>query len=209
MAGETAGMVGILLHSRTQRQNPNELQPVCRVSQAVMSERRRGSNELRRAIAAILALLSLLLLPRGLACRRVDLRPLGFSRSPQRFLPAQSLRTIGRAVGSRILPPDSHCAAAADYARTQFSDSSATSTGTRNARKPAPGIRPRGHREECYCAAAPFDGRHWFVRKSRTVRRETGQLRRKTVAKFGALAPTGIPDRAQSRSYDALAQRCR
>jgi hypothetical protein len=34
-------------------------------------------------------------------------------------------------------------------------------------------------------------------------------LRRKTVAKFGALAPTGIPDRAQSRSHDALAQRCR
>jgi hypothetical protein len=50
------------------------------------------------------------------------------------------MRRGSGAVGSRILPSDVDRAAAADYTRTRFPDSSATSTGTRNARKPAPGI---------------------------------------------------------------------
>src|SRR6516164_3955253 len=76
----------------------------------------------------------------GWRCRRMDLQPLGFSRYSQRFLPSQSRRTIGGAVGSRILPSDVDSTAAADHARTRFPNSSAASTGTRNARKPAPSM---------------------------------------------------------------------
>jgi hypothetical protein len=60
---------------------------------------------------------------RAWRCRRLDLQPVGFSRYPQRFLPSQSRRTIGGAVGSHILPSDCHCAAAADYARTRLPSS--------------------------------------------------------------------------------------
>src|SRR5215510_11517681 len=80
----------------------------------------------------------------GGSCGRLDLQRLGFSRHPQRFLPGQSRRTISWAVGSRILPSDCHCAAAADYSRTRFPHSAATSTCTRNARKPAPSVRVLG-----------------------------------------------------------------
>ncbi len=80
-------------------------------------------------VAAILALLSLLLLPSAAGVAVAWIFNLwGYSRSPERFLPGQSRRTIGGAVGSRILPSDSRGAAAADYARTRFPDSSATST---------------------------------------------------------------------------------
>ncbi len=83
---------------------------------------------------------------RGRRCCRVDIQPLGHSRSAQLFLPSPSRRTIGGAVGSRILYSDVCRAPAADHARTDFPDSSATSTCICNARKPAPGIRFLGPR---------------------------------------------------------------
>src|SRR5262249_58502997 len=83
----------------------------------------------------------------------MDLQPLGHSRSSERLLSGQSRRTIGGAVGSRILHPDFGSTAAADHARTRFPDSSATSKCTCSTAKPAPGIRPLGHRENGYSAA--------------------------------------------------------
>jgi hypothetical protein len=77
---------------------------------------------------------------RGRHCHRMDFQPLGCSRTPKRFLPGRSVRTFGGAVGSHILSSNSDRAAAPNYARTRFPDSSATSASTRNARKPAPGI---------------------------------------------------------------------
>jgi hypothetical protein len=59
---------------------------------------------------------------------RMDLQPLGFSRYPQCLLPGQSHRAHGGAVGSRILHSDFDSAATADYARTRFPSSSATSS---------------------------------------------------------------------------------
>jgi hypothetical protein len=58
----------------------------------------------------------------GWRCRRMNLQPLGFSRYSQRFLSGQSRRTIGGAVGSRILSSDFDSTAAADYARTSLSE---------------------------------------------------------------------------------------
>src|SRR5215467_14493806 len=72
----------------------------------------------------------------GWRCRRMDLQLLGFGRYPQRFLPGQSRRIIGGAVGSCILPPDFGGAAADDYARTGLPNSCATSTCTGNRRTP-------------------------------------------------------------------------
>jgi hypothetical protein len=80
-------------------------------------------------IAAILALLSLLLLPRAASVAVAWIFSLwGSADLPQRFLPGQSRRTIGGAVGSCIFPSDFGSAASADYARTRFPNSSATST---------------------------------------------------------------------------------
>ena len=76
----------------------------------------------------------------GRRCRRMDFQPLGYSRTPKRFLPGQSVPTFGRAVGSHILSSNSDRAAAPNYARTRFPDSSATSASTRTSRKPAPGV---------------------------------------------------------------------
>ena len=68
----------------------------------------------------------------GWHCRRMDLQPLGHSRSAQLFLPGPSRRTVGGTVGSCILHSDFGSAAAADHARTRFPDSSATSQDTRS-----------------------------------------------------------------------------
>jgi hypothetical protein len=101
----------------------------------------------------------------------MDLQSVGLCRYPERLLPSQSCRIIGGAVGSHILPSDCHCAAPADYARTRFLDSATTSTRTHNARKPAPSIRPVGHREDCYCAAPALRWPpNWLVRKMCKVR---------------------------------------
>jgi hypothetical protein len=54
----------------------------------------------------------------------MDIQSLGFSRSSQHFLPGESCRTVGGAVGSRILHSDFAGAAAADYPRTRFPNSS-------------------------------------------------------------------------------------
>src|SRR5262250_3273169 len=71
------------------------------------------SPDLPPAFAAIAA-------QRGWSCHGMDLQLLGFSRSPQRFLPSQSRRTVGGAVGSRILPSNSRRSVAPDHARTRF-----------------------------------------------------------------------------------------
>ena len=87
-------------------------------------------------IAAILALVSLQLLPSAAGVAAAWIFNLwGFSRYPQRFLPGESRRTFGGAVGSRIFPSDCDSAAAADYARTRFPDSSATSTSNPQCKK--------------------------------------------------------------------------
>ncbi len=94
-------------------------------------------------IAAMLAVLSLLSLRSGSGCaHRMDLQSLGLSRYPERFLPGQSRRALAGPVGSRLLPSHVHRADPADYARTRFPNSSATSKRRRSTGKPVPGLTP-------------------------------------------------------------------
>src|SRR5258708_4232494 len=51
----------------------------------------------------------------GRRCHRMDLQSLGLSRSPERFLPGQSRRALGGAVGSHLLLSDFCCAATAGH----------------------------------------------------------------------------------------------
>ena len=95
----------------------------------------------------------------GRRCRRMDFQQLGFSRYPQRFLPGQSCRTIGGAVGSRILSSHFDSAAVADYARTRFPNSSPTSTRTPKCKKAGTQHKALGHCEEAAVAAARTDQR--------------------------------------------------
>jgi hypothetical protein len=99
-------------------------------------------------IAAILALLSLLLLPSAACVARMALQPLGFGRSPQRLLPGQSQWAHAGTVGCHLLHSDFHRTPATDHARTRFSDSSATAECIRSTGEPAPGNRFLSHREE-------------------------------------------------------------
>ena len=84
-------------------------------------------------IAAILALLSLLLLRSAAGIAVVWIFNLwGTADLLNCFLPGPSRRTVGGTVGSCILHSDFGSAAAADHARTRFPDSSATSQDTRS-----------------------------------------------------------------------------
>ena len=73
--------------------------------------------------------------------RGLDLQSLGHGRYPERFLPGQSRRSPGRAVGSRILPSDFGSTAAADYPRTRVPDSSGRSTGSFATKQQARSLR--------------------------------------------------------------------
>jgi len=111
-------------------------------------------------IAAVLALLSLLLLPSAVGVAAAWIFNLwGAADLLNAFYQANHTGLLAGAVGSHLLHSDCHCAAAADYARTRFPDSSATSASTRNARKQAPGIRPLRHRADCCSPGGRPDGR--------------------------------------------------
>ena len=79
-------------------------------------------------IAVILALFSLQLLPSVAGVAAGWIFNLWGLADILNALPSQSRRTIGGTVGSRMLPSDFGSAAAADYARTRFPDSSTTSS---------------------------------------------------------------------------------
>ena len=62
----------------------------------------------------------------GWRCNRMDLQSLGNSRSPECFLPGESRRAVGGAVGSHVFHSHCACADTADHARTRVPDSSST-----------------------------------------------------------------------------------
>src|SRR6516165_259382 len=67
----------------------------------------------------------------------MDLQSLGYSRSLQCLLPGQSRRAHGGPAWFHLFHSDFHRAPVADHARARFPNSSATSTSTQDARKPA------------------------------------------------------------------------
>ena len=97
-------------------------------------------------IAAVLALLALMSLPSASGVVIAWIFNLGCSRSVQCFLPSQSRRSHAGPVGCHLFHPDFHRAPIADHPRARFPDSCATSTSTRDPRKPAPSMMAPGVR---------------------------------------------------------------